>query len=213
MTNSPPTVTSAYLAQLETNLSGVRPDVRAEIVAGIREELEGLNAEAAAARIQDLGDPAFIAAEAKAATTDDAAPSSSPSAPQLQPQPVPSRALPITAVLLLIVGTFVVPVIGPIVGLVLMSFSVAWSRREKIVAWLTPLMASALFIGLNTLVRALSDSTSDATLNPLGSFSGLGGWHAIILLPYLVLPLIGIVLFVRANRRNWQAVGAPPLSS
>ena len=67
MDSSPtPQVVRTYLDQLEATLSGVREDVRHDIVAGIAEELRGLSAADAAARIEALGDPAFIAAEARA---------------------------------------------------------------------------------------------------------------------------------------------------
>ena len=59
-----------YLAELDLELAGVPDDVREGIVTGIAEELEGLDAAAATYRIGTLGDPPFIAAEARA----DAAP-------------------------------------------------------------------------------------------------------------------------------------------
>lgn len=205
MNDTTPQITRDYLVQLEASMSGVRPDVRAEMVAGIREELDGLDAAAAAARIADLGDPTFIAAEAAAATESDPRPSESLTAAPPQPQPAPSRALPVTAALLILVGTFVVPIIGPLVGLVLMSFSVAWSRREKIVAWLAPLAVTLILATANAIVIAMQSSPASEARNAVTPGLGLGGWHLIILIPYLVLPIVGVVLFVRASRRNWQA--------
>jgi uncharacterized membrane protein len=67
MTDSTPAITTAYLAELDTELDHLPADLRRDIVAGIREELLGLDASAAAGRIQGLGDPSFIAAEARAA--------------------------------------------------------------------------------------------------------------------------------------------------
>ncbi|GAB3036546.1 hypothetical protein GCM10027052_13640 [Parafrigoribacterium mesophilum] len=61
-----PQVVRAYLAQLDAALAAVSDDVRRDIVAGVAEELRGLSAPDAAARIEALGDPAFIAAEARA---------------------------------------------------------------------------------------------------------------------------------------------------
>jgi hypothetical protein len=54
--------------------------------------------------------------------------------------------LEIAAVLLLSVGTFVVPVIAPITGLVLAWTSDAWTRTEKVVA--TALSLGAVLLGL-----------------------------------------------------------------
>ncbi|TQO20137.1 putative membrane protein [Rhodoglobus vestalii] len=199
MTKDTPQATHDYLSQLEAALSGVEPDVRGEIVAGIREELDGLDAEAAASRIEGLGDPAFIAAEAKAATPD--AERATPTGPP------PGRTLSIIAVLLLIVGSFIVPVVGPFVGLVWISLSAAWTRREKLTAWLTPLAAAIVVAVAVTIFTAVQSQAAADPLNPLVPFAGLAGlagWHLAILLPFLVLPVVGIALLVRANNRNWR---------
>jgi hypothetical protein len=45
-----------YLAELDSALADVPAAVRSEMVAGVREELSGLDAETAARRIQELGD-------------------------------------------------------------------------------------------------------------------------------------------------------------
>ena len=102
MTDSTPQAVRDYISQLDSALVDVQPEVRVEIVAGIREELDGLDPAAAAARINDLGDPVFIAAEAKAAMPE---PVTGPTGPP------PGRTSSIIAVLVLIIGSFVVPVV------------------------------------------------------------------------------------------------------
>jgi uncharacterized membrane protein len=199
MTKTTPQATRDYLARLAAALSDVQPDVRAEIIAGVREELDGLDAEAATARIAELGDPTFIAAEATAATL--AAEQSHPT------EPSPSRTLPIIAVLLLIVGTFVVPVIAPIVGLVLVSFSAVWSRREKLATWLIPLATAVILVVAFAITSAVQAEVPTVPTNPLVP---LASWHLAILLPYLVLPIEGIALLVRANGRGWRTVRSLP---
>ena len=196
MTKATPQSTRDYLSQLDAALVGVEPDVRSEILAGIREELDGLDAEAAAARIRTLGDPAFIAAEAKAAT---------PTPERTSPaEPPPGRTLAIVAVLLVIVGAFVIPVIGPLVGLVWISFSAVWTRWEKIAAWLAPIVVSLTFVLVGAISGAVQQNAATEAVNPLLPLGNLGGWHVAILLPYFVLPIVGIVLLMKANNRGWR---------
>ncbi len=60
-----PQIVKDYLDRLRVALVGLPDEVGHEILAGIAEELAGLDATEAAARIDALGDPTFIAAEAR----------------------------------------------------------------------------------------------------------------------------------------------------
>lgn len=195
MTATTPQVVTDYLSRLDLALADIEPEVRGEIVAGIREELDGLGSADATARVVELGDPSFIAAEARAGLT--AADAGGPP---------PGRTLSIVAVLVLFVGAFVVPVIGPLIGLVWLSFSSAWSRREKISAWLIPLAAGVILVGGTAIAASLQQPDAVNPVLPLGA---LAGWHVTILVAYLILPIEGIVLLVRASRRGWMP--RPPL--
>ncbi|BDZ52044.1 hypothetical protein GCM10025867_42850 [Frondihabitans sucicola] len=180
MTDTTPKNVTDYLARLQTELADVPPEVSTDIVAGIREELQGLDQTESEARIATLGDPAFIAAEARAAS----------------PTPVsettaPGRTLSIAAVLVLILGSIVVPGVGALVGLVWVSIARAWSRTEKLVAWLVPI-AVAIVVIVVLLILAASDHSAN-------------GSHLSFLLAYLVFPIEGIVLAVRARGRGWRA--------
>jgi len=139
-TPTPPNV-AAYLRELDAALSTAPAEVRAEIVAGIEEELVGLDAATAATRIDELGDPVFIAAEATGATTPDS----------------PTRTTPggysILTVVLLIIGGFVVPVIGWIVGAVLLVASSAWTRRDKLIGTLVPALTFVVATTVFLLLR------------------------------------------------------------
>ena len=129
------TETSTYLDRLRAELVGVPPEVSREIIAGIREELAGLDAQAAAARIEELGDPAFIAAEARAASTPPAAPTQD------------NRTYIILTGLVVAFGGIIVPVLGWIVGLALMWSSKSWLRWEKWVATLAvPVVVLLVFL-------------------------------------------------------------------
>jgi len=182
VTDTTPEITTAYLAQLDTELDQLPADLHRDIVTGIREELQGLDAEAAADRIRQLGDPAFIAAGARAETVGEA-PLTSPDAPP------PGRTFSIVAVVVLIVGSFLVPVVGAIAGLLFVSQARAWSRREKAASWLAT---------VGVVLLALAASTVMAS-------AGLGGTHLVVLVAYLVFPVVGVVLAVRAQRRGWHA--------
>ena len=188
MTQNSSNPVTAYLTRLDSALVGVEPSVRAEIVSGIREELAGLDPADAAARIADLGDPALIAAEARAGTTAPVA------------EPAPGRTLSIVAVLVLIVGSFAVPVLGALVGLIWVSLSAAWSRREKLVMWLVPVVSVVVVLAVVAIVEATDPDAASPTL-PVG-FAGVS--HLALLVPFVVPPIEGLVLLVRAQRRGWR---------
>lgn len=175
-----------YLSRVDAALAGVEPGVRADIVSGLREELAGLDERSAAARIAEMDDPALIAAEARAAQ------------PPVSGEAVAGRTLSIIAVIVLIAGSFIVPLIGPLVGLVWVSFSTAWSRREKVIAWLVPVGAAVLVALLVALAQGAQDSAEPTSLL-------MPGWgHLAVLGLYLVLPIEGVVLLIRASRRGWR---------
>lgn len=155
-----PQVVRTYLAQLERALAGLPSHVSDEIVAGIREELDGLGAAAAASSIETLGDPEFIAAEARAEAAEPAA--GSPLVELVETPDREPRWYPVLAALLVAFGGIVILVIGWIVGLALVWFSQTWTRGEKWVATLTPFVA---VIGATVIVTlsALWDAGSSAT--------------------------------------------------
>lgn len=182
MTDTTPEVTTAYLAQLDAELDQLPADLHRDIVGGVEEELRGLDAEAAAARIQQLGDPAFIAAEARAET-----PTGAPLV--RRDAPAPGHGFSITAAVVLIAGSLLVPVVGALGGLLFVSQATAWTRREKAAAWLTSIGVALLAVAATSLMAS----------------AGLGGTHLVVLAGYLVFPVVGIVLAVRAQRRGWLA--------
>lgn len=181
MTDTTPEITTTYLAQLDTELDQLPTELHRDILAGIGEELRGLDAGAAAARIQQLGDPAFIAAQARSEVQ--------VGAPGCTTEtPVPGRTFSIVAVIVLIAGSLLVPVVGALAGLVFVSQASAWTRQEKTAAWLAPAGVALLALVAVTLMAS----------------ADLGGTHRVVLVSYLVFPLEGIALAIRARHRAWR---------
>ena len=69
-----------------------------------------------------------------------------------QPPRSPWGPLEIMAVLLLIVGAFVIPIVGPLAGLVCAWLSPAWTRGEK---WVATLLGSGAIVIAGGLVVSL----------------------------------------------------------
>jgi hypothetical protein len=201
-----PRVARSYLAQLEKALAELPAEVRKEIVAGIREELDGLDASAAAVRIETLGDPEFIAAEARLEAAEPAAGS-----PLVEPVETPElepRWFPVLAALLVAFGGVIVPVVGWLVGIAMVWMSKSWRARDKWIATLTPFLAVCMFALVFALIGSASGpssgpgmpSTSDFGANPLipGFYSVV--WSSVV----LVIPvnaIVGIWLLWRSRRR------------
>ncbi|MBK4346307.1 HAAS signaling domain-containing protein [Lacisediminihabitans changchengi] len=177
-----PQVVRNYLAQLETALSGVATDVRDGIVAGVAEELGGLDAAAAAARIESLGDPAFIAAEARAES------------PATQPALAPSRWFSILTVLLIMFGGIVFPIIGWAVGIVMMWASTLWSRSQKLVTTIVP-PTVALLLFLPNFLRS----------------DGIFGWHLLVLGGLILPGVAAIVTGILLGRSVWSRAVPEPV--
>lgn len=198
MTEPTPQIVKSYLAELERALGGVPDEVGREILAGIAEELSGLDAANAAERIELLGDPAFIAAEARTEagvepqTTD-------------TPMPVPGdpRWYTVLASLLVALGGVVIPVLGWVFGIAMVWLSKTWRRWEKWVATLTPAVAAlaALSPGLIAAGAAGSGAMTGADVpSPLLPTWYDSLWSSLVLLVALNV-VVGIWLLWRALRR------------
>src|SRR5690554_117012 len=194
-----PQVVRSYLTQLERALVGLPVEVRDEIMAGIREELDGLDAAAAADRIETLGDPEFVAAEARAEAGASAA--EPPSEP---------RWFPVLAALLVAVGGIVIPFIGWIVGIAMVWMSKSWRLRDKWIATLTPFAAVAV-IPLATLLiewtTGGSGSAGQQEPNPLIPAAYDLAWSGVVF-ALLVNVIVGVWLLVR-SRSCWRSADAP----
>jgi len=175
-----------YLTRLDRALAGASPGLRNEILDGVREELDGLGEAEASRRIAALGEPETIAADALSV----AAP--------LEPLPRSTTAFisALIAVLIMIVGPFVLPVIGGVAGLTWVSFSNAWTRREKELAW--AITGPATVVTLIYVGLFLPGSAVGRLLIPFNST------HSVVLLPGLVVAIVGVVLLVSASRRGWR---------
>ena len=222
-TSSIPPVVRDYLAELDRELAGVPDEIRQGIVAGIAEELEGLGTVAATVRISTLGDPAFIAAEARAgvAPRSTGPPSTGPESTGPEstgprstgprstgpestgPRPTSGVRMParvseqrwyvFVTTALLCVGGLVVPLGGWVVGIMMMLASPLWTRNEKLVAAIVP---AAVGIVLFWIVAFAGSGFAG---------SGFAVWHALLLGglvgPILASIVIGIVLSRRARDR------------
>jgi hypothetical protein len=205
MTEAQPTpqVVRSYPAQLEAALVGVPDSVSRDIRAGVAEELTGLDAAAAAARIEELGDPAFIAAEARAEAGAVPMAGATPvvgAAVGVAPTAAAagdSRGYTIIAALLVALGGIVVPVLGWIVGIAMVWMSRTWSLGEKWIATLTGPVSVLLGVGIAATV---SLSQNEAWANP--ALTVFPGWFSSVLLLILVNVVVGIWLLWRARGRN-----------
>jgi uncharacterized membrane protein len=198
-----PQVTRSYLAQLDRALATVPVEVRDEIVAGIREELDGLDAPAAAARIETLGDPEFIAAEARAEA---GSPTVRPSPSQQAEAPGPSRRepswFPVLAALAFAIGGLIIPLYGWVIGLGLVWVSRSWSVREKSLG--TVIGPAAVLVGA---VVASSADWVNGAVGPEGMSVLSAAYNAVVAqlrLLMLVNGVVGIWLAWRVSRRWWQ---------
>lgn len=197
-----------FLERLEAAMTDLPHGVATEIHGGIEEELEGLDAEATAARIAQLGDPGTIAREARAEVPAGAPVAvTAPERPARTTAKVPfvdSRGYAITSALVFAFGGFVVPVVGWFVGAVLVSSSTLWRRWEKAVAIVLPFAVAAviaLAIWIGSLLSP-SAGSSEPGNNPLvPPMGGLGLWHSSILLVFVLIPVIGGWLLWRLRRR------------
>lgn len=185
-----PRVFRDYLAELDRELAGVPDDVRQGIVAGITEELEGLDAAAATSRIATLGDPAFIAAEARAGAGPISTGARSAAVVLAPPRASEQRWYVVLTALLLYVGGLVVPLAGWVAGIMMLWASKLWTRNEKLVATTVPPVVVVVLFGIFSI-----------------GGSGVAWWHALVLGaiagPVLASFVIGIIL----SRRGWFRAG------
>ena len=144
-----------YLTRLDAAAAGLPQGRRHELVAEIRAHVADALAtvgddEASVRGVLDrVGEPEDIVA----AETGDPAPGAvpAPSRAPAPPAPVgrtpsPWGPLEISAVLGLTVGAVVVPLLGPLVGLVCAWASQRWTRREKIIATMWTVLAPVLIV-------------------------------------------------------------------
>lgn len=208
---NPEELRADYLARLDEAMRRLPHGVASDIRGGIAEELEGLDADATAERIAQLGDPERIAAEAHREVPADAAYSVTPpvSPPMTRRTPATAtRGFAITAALTLSFGGFVLPVLGWFVGVALVCASSLWKTWEKVVAIAVPFVFTGVsFLVLSTFTGfdggASSGSSTGTGAPPVDNplMPGLGEWHILILLGFLLVPASGLWLLWRLRGR------------
>lgn len=204
-----------YLARLEEAMRNLPHGVASDIRAGILEELQGLDAEATAARIAHLGDPVVIADEAQAEVPSGPTIVGAPTVaapPTPRPPATSTRGFAIAAALTLSFGGIVVPVVGWFVGAALVSATALWRAWEKAIAIVVPFVVTGIsFLTVSTLTALSSSETGSSSpgagtppevpaVNPL--VPGVGEWHVLILLGFLLIPLSGLWLLWRLRGRT-----------
>lgn len=195
--HSQPQVVRSYLRELDSALVDVPVAARRAILDGASEELSGLDAEAATAHIEKLGDPEFIAAEARAESTKSPAVSAAAIGGA-------RRWYVVVASLLVAFGGIVVPGIGWIAGIVMVWMSAAWRTWEK---WVATLLSPALTL-LAVLIPYWFFATPRAATTVEGQVSNPlipalfdVVWSGILFVMGVNV-VVGLWLLVRALRRS-----------
>jgi len=202
MSTDRPVEVDRYLKRLDNALAGVPPHTADDIRAGVEEELSSLDPDAAHARILQLGDPEFIAAEARGGTPE--------SAPRRKPA-LESRPYIVVASLAVAFGIYVVPIVGALVGFIMMWVSPAWKRWEKVVATVVPLGAGFLTATFFVLTRiSAGDGVSSLVpgygIGPGDEFSG--PWYALYFTPLVAANALFVVSIANIAVGTWLLVRA-----
>lgn len=193
----------SYLSELRSALAGTPREIATEIEDGVAEELAGLSASEALRRIDEMGDPAFIAAEARASSASGPSTPSEVQAPLVAPLPTapgaPNRVATtearwfiVVASLLVAFGGIVIPVLGWIAGIVMVWMSKSWRAWEKWVGTLVPLLVGGVFAMGSLMIMRTAQS---------GMVGGLTGWHTVILSVFVTPFFAGMWLLWRGLRR------------
>lgn len=202
-----------YLARLDRALGPLPHAVATELRAGIAEELRGLDDSTVTAKLAELGDPELIVAAARETASPApgldplpaAAAPAAPAASPAPPAPVPlteSRGYAIAAAIILGVGFFALPVVGWIIGAVLVCTSRMWTRGEKLWAVLFVPLTPALISIVYSLANGFSNNETDVH-SPLVPTLYDTVWSSWILLGLIVAPLTGLWLILRLRGRRF----------
>ncbi|PPG32700.1 hypothetical protein [Pseudoclavibacter sp. RFBB5] len=174
-------VAGSYLKELQTALRDGAPQVRDEVLNDIADTLRGLDVDETRVRIRELGAPGTIAADAMAETA------------SLE-DTGPSRAYPIITSVALIVGWYLVPVLGWVAGLIMVGASQHWSSRVR----RNGILASVAVIVVSTI--------------GLFAFRGTDAWLAGVII-FSVLPFLGNIFVADYLRRRWALPGQDLVST
>ncbi len=124
-----------YLQQLDDALAGIAPSVRADLLSETESALAGLDDEQARSRIEALGDPNQIAADAAEAAADTG--------------PSHHRGYVTATVVVLLFGGYLLPVLGWLAALVMVGVGSGWTpkvRRRAIIASLAGGLVALLIV-------------------------------------------------------------------
>ncbi|MFT3875389.1 MAG: hypothetical protein QM708_03020 [Propioniciclava sp.] len=207
----------AYLDRVRTLLTGVDAEVADALITGLAEELDGLGEDETRARIREIGSPEEVTAEARA----EARPSAPPSWPaSTTPAPSSFYAPPprqhdadwytILTALAVTVGGFVVPVIGWIIGVVMLAASRTWRVHHKVIGTLAaPGVVFAGFVPFATPTVQSSPAQTwpdagGASLGPLLPEHTEETGMLVMVLILAILPCVAIWLIASANRIKRQ---------
>jgi hypothetical protein len=202
-------VINDYLNRLEGAAQVLAPDRRRELLAGIREHIDsaradGVEGEAATlALLERLGSPEEIVASAAA--------EGDPGGYDGRRPKRRSLVLETVAVLFMTVGSFI-PVLGWLVGVVLMWVSDRWTTREKwlgtlvIPGGLGTLMIIGLFVASGESVCGVSSSSTSAPIADSCAPAATSWWDHVAA-PVTVVLLIAAfaVPFYLLNRARIRA--------
>ena len=143
-----------------------------------------------------MGDPADIAAEARGAVE---------TAPAAAPVERRSGALDVAALILLLVGGVVIPVIGWLVGVVLLWISNSWTTNEKLFGTLVVPGGLALPVYLS-LVAGYTESCGGPVGGPVtctgGPSPGMRAAGIVVVVALFVLPFVTTAFLARRRSRS-----------
>lgn len=207
MTASHEQIVQRYLDRLERALTGVPHEkgreILGEIETHIHEELTQLGHEPAEHEILEIldrvGDPGVIASEAH----------------EGHPRPARGGALEIAALILLLIGGFVLPFIGWIIGVVLLWVSPVWNTRDK---WIGTLvvpggLAGAFYFlfftpstsscSVGTHFRVLPSGRTKQINGPtICESSGFEPWLSTLIIAALALAAIWTTIYLARRMRG-----------